>query len=47
MIAVKLESRILVWKLSGEVDGHIIKTWCITSDPDGNAYVSDRGLTPV
>ena len=45
--AVKLESQSLVWKLSGEAGGHIIKPGYITSDPEGNTYVSDRGTNRI
>ena len=43
MIAVKLESENIIWRLFGPVEDLIIKPECITCDPEGNAYVSDRG----
>ena len=43
IIAVKLGSETVVWRLSGLVDGCVIKPECVTCDPEGNAYVSDVG----
>ena len=43
IIAVKLGSDTIVWRLLGSVDGHVIKPSFITCDTDGNAYVNDRG----
>ena len=43
VIAVRLGSETIVWRLSGLVDGCVIKPECMTCDPVGNAYVSDRG----
>ena len=39
--AVKLDSNNPVWKLSGEVSGHVIKPDALTTDAEGNIYVSD------
>ena len=43
IIAVKLGTEKIVWRLSGQVDGHIIKPLSMTCDSEGNAYVSDQG----
>ena len=43
VIAVRLGSETIVWRLSSLVDGCVIKPECMTCDPEGNAYVSDRG----
>ena len=43
IIAVKLGNETIVWRLSGPVDGLVIKPESLTCDPEGNAYVSDRG----
>ena len=39
--AVDLTNVTKIWKLFGPVNGHIIKPQCVTSDTEGNAYVSD------
>ena len=41
IIAVKLGSATIVWRLSGLVDGRVIKPESMTSDSEGNAYVDD------
>ena len=43
VIAVRLGSETIVWRLSCLVDGCVIKPESIACDPEGNAYVSDRG----
>ena len=43
IIAERLGSESIAWRLSGPVDGHIIKLVAITCDSDGNAYISDQG----
>ena len=43
IIAVKLGSATIVWRLFGSVDGLIIKPESMTCDGEGNAYVSDLG----
>ena len=47
IIAVKLGSETIVWRLLGSVEGHIIKPVAITCDPEGNAYVSDGGSNKI
>ena len=47
IIAVKLGTEKIVWRLSGQVDGHIIKPLSMTCDTDGNAYVSDQGNSRI
>ena len=47
IIAVKLGTDNIVWRLSGPVDGCIIKLECIVSDSEGNAYVGDRGSSRI
>ena len=42
IIAVRLETRNIVWNLFGQVEGHVIQPGSLTYDLDGNAYVSDR-----
>ena len=39
--AVKLGSDNIIWKLSGVVGGHVFKPDALTSDAEGNIYVSD------
>ena len=43
ILAAKLGSKTIVWRLSGPVDGYVIKPESITCETDGNAYVSDLG----
>ena len=43
IIAVKLGSKNIVWRLYGPVDGYVIKPGSMTCDGEGNAYVSDLG----
>ena len=47
IIAVKLESGMVLWRLSGPVDGVLIKPKSITCDPEGNAYVSDLATNRI
>ena len=47
IIAVKLGSNTIVWRLFGPVDGHVIKVYCIACDTDGNAYVGDQGRSRI
>ena len=47
IIAVKLGSENIVWRLSGPVDGHIIKPLSMTCDTHGNAYVSDQATNRI
>ena len=42
IIAVKLRSNTIMWRLYGPVDGHIIKPESMTCDSDGNGYISDQ-----
>ena len=43
IIAVRLGSDTIVWRLSGPVDGHIIKPDSMTCDLNGNVYINDQG----
>ena len=47
ILAMKLGSEKTSWRLSGKVDGHVIKPECMTCDPDGNTYVSDRASNRI
>ena len=47
IIAVKLGSESIVWRLYGPVDGYVIKPESITCDIDGNAYVGDRATNRI
>ena len=39
--AVELESKSTIWKLSGVVEGQVIKPDVLTTDAEGNVYVGD------
>ena len=39
--ALKFGSENPIWKLPGVVDGHMIKPDALTSDAEGNVYISD------
>ena len=43
IIAMKMLSANIVWRLFGPIEGRLINPECMTCDKDGNAYVSDRG----
>ena len=43
IVAERLGSESIIWRLFGPVDGHIIKPESITCDSDGNGYISDQG----
>ena len=47
IIAVKLESGAIIWKICGEVEGQVIKPFAISCDPEDNAYVSDRNSNRI
>ena len=47
IIAVKLGSETIIWRLSGPVEGRVIKPEYMTCDSDGNAYVNDKGTNRI
>ena len=47
IIAVRLETRNIVWNLFGQVEGHVIQPGSLTYDLDGNVYVSDRASNRI
>ena len=47
IIAVRLGSHTIIWRLFGPVDGRVIKPESITCDPEGNVYINDRGNSRI
>ena len=47
IMAMRLGSEAIVWRMYGAVDGHVVKPEFITCDTDGNAYVNDRVINRI
>ena len=47
LIAMKLGSNIILWRLYGPVNGRVIKPESVECDTDGNAYVNDQGNSRI
>ena len=47
IIAVKLENNNMVWRLSGLVEGHIIKPGSMMRDNEGNIYIADLSCNRI
>ena len=45
--AMKFGNESPIWKLSGKVDGHVIKPDALASDAEGNVYISDGGNSRI